>query len=390
VTSAPPRGAKGAAEAAAKADGTVTRACAPGALSEGRGTVRTKRWLAFGLLTVTLLLVSCSKDMPQNTMDPAGPTAQTEKNLLVLVLWPAAAVFLIVEGGILLIGMKYRHRKGRDRMPPQLHGNTRLEIGWTILPAVVLAVVMVPTVATIWDLARKPPGDALNVTVIGLQWWWKFEYTDADMQTAAEVPGPITTANELVIPTGRVVYLTLTTAAGGIGDADVIHSFWVPELAGGQDAIPNHENHILLQADEPGIYEGQCKELCGLSHAIMRFHVRAVTPEDFATWSAGQKQDAVTSTGGSAASGFDAFMDGACITCHVVQGTPAQGVAGPDLTHFASRLCFAGCLLDTQDPEDIARWLRDPPAVKPGSFMPDYHLPEDEIQDLVAYLQTLR
>jgi cytochrome c oxidase subunit II len=351
--------------------------------------VRKKVLVVLGLLALAIAFSACAPNASQDSLKPAGPYAREVKDLFVPVFWVAVAVFVIVEGLIVYFLFKYRHRPGRDRMPPQLHGNTRLEIGWTILPAVVLAVVMVPTVATIWDLARKPPGDALNVTVIGLQWWWKFEYTDADMQTAAEVPGPITTANELVIPTGRVVYLTLTTAAGGIGDADVIHSFWVPELAGGQDAIPNHENHILLQADEPGIYEGQCKELCGLSHAIMRFHVRAMTPEDFATWSAGQKQDAVTSTGGLAASGFDAFMNGTCIQCHAIQGTPAQGIAGPDLTHFASRLCFAGCLLDTHDPEDIARWLRDPPAVKPGSFMPNYHLPEGEIQDLVAYLQSL-
>jgi cytochrome c oxidase subunit II len=351
--------------------------------------VRKKVLVVLGLLALAIAFSACAPHASQDSLKPAGPYAREVKDLFVPVFWVAVAVFVIVEGLIVYFLFKYRHRPGRDRMPPQLHGNTRLEIGWTILPAVVLAVVMVPTVATIWDLARKPPGDALNVTVIGHQWWWKFEYTDAGMQTAAEVPGPITTANELVIPTDRVVYLTLTTAAGGIGDADVIHSFWVPELAGGQDAIPNHENHILLQADEPGIYEGQCKELCGLSHAIMRFHVRAMTPEDFATWSAGQKQDAVTPTGGLAASGFDAFMNGTCIQCHAIQGTPAQGIAGPDLTHFASRLCFAGCLLDTQDPEDIARWLRDPPAVKPGSFMPNYHLPDDEIQDTVAYLQSL-
>jgi cytochrome c oxidase subunit II len=352
--------------------------------------VRKKALVVLGLLALAIAFAACAPHASQDTLKPAGPYAQEEKNLFVPVFWVAVAVFVIVEGLIVFFLFKYRHREGHDRMPPQIHGNTRLEIGWTILPAVVLAVVMVPTVATIWDLARKPPSDALNVTVIGQQWWWKFEYTDADMQTAAEVPGPITTANELVIPTGRVVYLTVTSGVGGIGDAEVIHSLWVPELAGKQDAIPNHENHILLQADEPGIYEGQCAEFCGLSHAIMKWHVRAVTPEDFAAWSAGQKKDAITPTGGLAASGLDAFMSGACINCHAVQGTSAQGVAGPNLTHFASRECMVGCLLDNQDPEDVARWLRDPPAVKPGSFMPNYHLPEDEIQSLVAYLQSLK
>jgi cytochrome c oxidase subunit 2 len=351
--------------------------------------VRKKALVVLGLLALAIAFSACAPHASQDSLKPAGPYAREVKNLFVPVFWVAVGVFVIVEGLIVFFLFKYRHRKGQDRMPPQIHGNTRLEIGWTILPAVVLAVVMVPTVATIWDLARRPPSDALNVTVIGQQWWWKFEYTDADMQTAAETPGPITTANELVIPTGRVVYLTVTSGVGGVGDAEVIHSFWVPELAGKQDAIPNHENHILLQADAPGIYEGQCAEFCGFSHAIMKFHVRAMTPEDFAAWSAGQKQDAIKPTGGAAASGFDTFMQ-TCITCHTIQGTPAQGIAAPNLTHFASRECMVGCLLDNQDSADIARWLRDPPAVKPGSFMPNYHLSEDQIQDLVAYLQTLK
>ena len=357
--------------------------------------MRRKVLLVLGLVALAVLFSACASNASQDSLQPAGPYARKLKDLFVPVFWVAVAVFVIVEGGIVWILIKYRHRKGQDRMPPQVHGNTRLEIGWTILPAVVLAVVMVPTVATIWDLARKPPSDALNVRVIGQQWWWKFEYTDPDMQVAAEPPGPITSSNELVIPTDRVVYLTLTAEAGGIArpdgtdDAAVIHAFWVPELAGGQDAIPNQENHILLQADEPGVYEGQCKEFCGLSHGIMKFHVRALPPDEFATWAAGQKEDAITPTGGLAASGFDTFMNGQCIACHAIQGTPAQGISGPDLTHFASRLCFAGCMLQNDDPEDITTWLRDPPAFKPGSFMPNYHLSESDLQALTAYLLTL-
>jgi cytochrome c oxidase subunit II len=354
--------------------------------------VRKKVLLVLGLVALALLFAACAPNASQDSLKPAGPYAREVKTLFEWVFWLGAVpVFVLVEGGIVYLIVKYRHRKNVERIPPQIHGNTRLEIGWTILPAFILAVVMVPTVATIWDLARRPPSDALNVTVIGQQWWWKFEYTDPDMRTAAETPGPITTANELVIPTDRVVSLTLTTAAGGIGDADVIHSFWVPELAGGQDAIPNHENHILLQADEPGVYEGQCKELCGLSHGIMKFHVRAVPPDEFDMWAAGQKEDGVRPTGGLAATGYDFFtdQDNSCIQCHAVQGTPAQGIAGPDLTHFASRLCFAGCMLQNDNPEDIKTWLRDPPAFKPGSFMPNYHLPESDIEALTAYLQTL-
>ena len=136
-------------------------------------------------------------------MQPAGPYAQEIKNLFVPVFWIAVLVFVIVEGGIVLLVVKYRHRKGRERMPPQIHGNTRLEVGWTIVPAVILAVVMVPTVATIWDLARKPPADALHITVQGHQWWWGFVYTDADMKTTYDTNGPITVADVMVIPAGR-------------------------------------------------------------------------------------------------------------------------------------------------------------------------------------------
>jgi cytochrome c oxidase subunit 2 len=352
--------------------------------------VRKKVLLVLGLMALAVLFSACAPNATQDSLQPAGPYAEQPKTLFERVFWfGAVPVFVLVEGGILLMLFRYRHRKGRDRMPPQIHGNTRLEIGWTILPAVVLAVVMVPTVATIWDLARTPPDDALNVNVIGQQWWWKFEYTDPEMQTAAETPGPITTANELFIPTDRVVYITLTAGVGGINDAAVIHNFWVPELAGGQDAIPNQENHILLQADEPGTYEGQCKEFCGLSHTFMKFQVTALPPAEFETWAAGQKQDAVETSPGLAATGFDAFMEGTCVQCHAIQGTPAVGLAGPDLTHFASRDCFAGCLMDAENAADIGRWLRNPPGVKPGSYMPDYDLSEAEIEALTAYLMTL-
>jgi cytochrome c oxidase subunit 2 len=360
--------------------------------------VRKKVVPVLGLLALAFLFAACAPNASQDSLKPAGPYARETKSLFENVFWfGAVPVFVLVEGGIVWILIKYRHRKGRDRMPPQIHGNTRLEIGWTILPAIVLAVVMVPTVATIWDLARTPPSDALHVTVTGQQWFWRFTYTDADMQTAAQTPGPIETDNELVIPTGRVVYLTVVSGVGnivrptdGVSDAEVIHSFWIPELAGAQDAIPNHENHILMQADEPGTYEGQCKEFCGLSHGIMKAQVRAVTPEQFDSWAAGQKLDAIEPTTGLAASGFDAFMNGQCIACHAIQGTPAAGIAGPNLTHLMSRGCAVGCMIDPSDPEALATWLRDPPAFKPGSFMPNYHLSDEEIQQLVAYLQTLK
>jgi cytochrome c oxidase subunit 2 len=386
---------------ARKAGDTVTRTCAPSALSEGRGTVRTKRWLAFGLLAVTLLLVSCSKDLPQNTMDPAGPTAQTEKNLLVLVLWPAALVFLIVEGGILLISIKYRHRKGRDRMPPQLHGHTRLEIGWTIAPAIVLAVIMVPTVSTIWQLARQP-ADAMQITVEGYQWWWGFSYTDPDMQVAYGAHGPIMTADVMVIPAGRTIDLSLSSLGGGarstsgIPDHQVIHSFWAPRLFGKQDVVPGQTNHIVFSADEPGVYWGQCAEFCGLQHGMMKFRIAALDAAAWQQWVANEKQPAATPTEALAKQGMDLFFGtngegGQCIQCHSIGGTKAAATAAPNLTHFAatSHECFAGCDFATTDEAALKAWLEDPNAVKLGAKMPDYGLTPDQIDALVAYLYSL-
>lgn len=358
-----------------------------------------------GLVALGLMLASCAPNASQDSLKPAGPYAKVIDDLFVPVFWVAVAVFVIVEGGIVLLVVKYRHRKGRDRMPPQIHGNTRLEIGWTILPAVILAFVTVPTVATIWDLARKPPTDALHVTVEGHQWWWGFVYTDDDMKTTYDNEGPITVADVMVIPAGRPVYLDLESVGGLIGGATnaekdfaVIHSFWIPQLAGKQDVVPNRTNNILMQADEPGTYFGQCAEFCGLQHAQMKVRVVALSASDWEVWVANQKQPAVTPTDPLASQGMDLFMNplsgsgGSCISCHSIGGTIASGVnAGPNLTHFAdpSHQCFAGCDWETTDREALAAWLRDPNAVKLGSKMPNYELSEDEIAALVAYLEGL-
>jgi len=364
--------------------------------------VRKRLLWALAVATVVSLLAACAPHATQDTLKPQGPEARTIKNLFVPVFWVAAVVFFLVEGGIVYLLVKYRHRKGVDRIPAQIHGNTRLEIGWTILPALILAGVTVPTVATIWDLAKPPPANALNVTVEGHQWWWGFQYTDPDMQNAQQKP--IRIADVLVIPTGRPVYVTLESFGGGahddngVSDFEVIHSFWVPELAGKQDVVPGHENHITFSADHPGFYEGQCAEFCGLSHGIMRFRVSALTPEDFATWVQLEKQNGAAPTDPEAIRGMDVFMHplpngmGSCVECHTIEGTAASGTAGPDLTHFAepNHTCFAGCLLQTGSADDIKTWLTDPGAIKPGAKMPDYHLSPDEIDALVAYLQSLK
>jgi cytochrome c oxidase subunit II len=316
-----------------------------------------------------LLLAACGEALPQNTLDPAGPVAERQFELFTLVFWIAVGVFVIVEGLLVFALIRFRHREGRQ--PRQVHGNTRLEVAWTIVPAVLLAGVAVPTVATIFDLAAQPPANSLEVTVTGHQWWWEIEYRE----------GGLVTANELYVPTDRPVHLTLTSE-------DVIHSFWVPRLAGHQDLVPGQTETLTFSAPEPGTYRGTCGEYCGLSHANMRFRVVAQEPDDFETWMQDQSQEVVASP----STEIETLVTATCMTCHTIRGLegatePVQ--PAPDLTHIGSRQTIAAGLLPNE-PEDLARWLRNPPAVKPGSKMPNYHLTDDEIDALVEYLGSLQ
>ena len=276
---------------------------------------------------------------PSRRWSPPGPYAQKSFDLFVPVFWVAVGIFVIVEGLLLLFVIRYRHRKNQTaRIPAQIHGNTRLEIAWTILPTLILAGVAVPTIATIWDLAAKPTGDVLEVNVLAHQWWWEFDYPGQD----------ILTANELHIPTGRPVYLTLCAVGFGYGTpvpseggppapnacqtgppdgqqpaaigAAVIHSFWVPELAGTQDVVPDLTNHLTIQADEPGVYEGQCKEFCGLSHAYMKFHGGRAHAGGLRTMGGRAAGARVCPTcRGPAAAGKEIFLQ-TCTACHAVAG----------------------------------------------------------------------
>jgi len=394
-----------------KAGGTLTRTRAragdAASAAEVPSDVRKRLWWVLGLLALTVLLSACSGYKPQNTFDPAGQPAQEQKNLLVPVLWIAAGVFVIVEGGILLISIRYRHRKGRERIPKQIHGNTRLEIGWTIAPALILAVIMVPTVSMIWQLAAVP-ANAMHVTVQGYQWWWGFQYTDEDMRTAFGDHGPITVADVLVVPAGREVELSLASEGGGahttdgIPDHMVIHSFWAPRLFGKQDVVPGRTNHITFSTDQPGVYWGQCAEFCGLQHGRMRFRIAVLDAQRWDAWVKNEKLPGVTPTDTLAKEGMNLFLNGVssggqCIACHAVGGTAASATAAPNLTHFAARTheCFAGCDFETFLPDGspnyaaLTAWLQDPNAVKLGAKMPDYDLTPPEIDALMAYLYSL-
>lgn len=336
-------------------------------------TVRSTRWarLVLVLVSVSLLvlLLSACSETPQSSLEPAGEQARKIDSLFGIAFWIAAGFFVFVQVMLVIALFRFRHRPGREE-PRQVHGNTRLEVAWTVVPALILAGLAIPTVGTIFDLASEP-ADAMEVRVVGHQWWWEVHYPEQG----------VVTANEVHIPTGRPVRLTLESA-------DVIHSFWVPRLSGKQDLVPGSTHKLTIQADEPGVYPGQCAEYCGLSHANMRFRVVAQSESDFNRWVSQQQQTARQPTSGLAAQGAQIFQTGQCIACHTVNGTQAQGKIGPDLTHFASRETFAGGTFEVNE-ENLTAWLQDPPGVKPGALMPNLNLTDEQIRALVAYLLFL-
>ncbi len=334
-----------------------------------------KIFLTLGLLAL-LPLAGCAGS-PTWFM-PASSNAALITNLGTIIFAIAIAVFVIVES--LLVYSVVRYSRQREGEPTQIEGNTKFEIAWTAAPALVLLVVFVLSVQTLSQVAytaspasnaSSAAGGAVHVRVIGHQWWWEFQYPELN----------ITTANELHAPLNAVVNFDLESV-------DVIHSFWVPQLAGKTDVIPGHVNHTWFQANQLGTFHGQCAEFCGLEHALMRFEVVVETPDQFQTWVA-QQQAPVAAMTGDAAKGEQLFLNGACIGCHTVNGTKAQGKVGPNLTHLASRKLFAGAVFDNTA-ANLKKWLTNPPAMKPGTQMPNLNLAPADIDALVAYLTSLK
>ncbi|MEX2328435.1 MAG: cytochrome c oxidase subunit II [Nitriliruptoraceae bacterium] len=340
---------------------------------------------------VALLIAGCA-DVGQNSMDPAGPFAQAPHDLILPVAIIALIVFVLVQGLIIYTSLRYRAKEGDDELPKQVHGNTKLELVWTIIPALILAVIAVPTVQGIFEQAAEPEGDFMVVEVTGHRWWFEFHYPEHDIYTA----------NELVMPVDVPVRLEMTSADPARQTTQaVIHSFWIPQLAGKQDLEPGRVTTLNLQADEVGRYLGSCAEFCGLSHANMRIRAEVLSAGDFDDWVAAQTVPADVPEGDSLeARGRALFGDlgdrQACASCHQVwEGGARAPSTGPDLTHLFSRQEFAGAIHDLGE-ENLRQWLRDPSSMKAMSYeingigMPNLDLTEDEIDALVAYLLTLQ
>jgi len=330
-----------------------------------------------------------------NALDAAGPQAAWIGQLWWLMLWLCVFVFVAVMAALGWALCRSRRASGSARRklgsgpdaakalaPDPLPAagaerQLRLSVGGAIgLSSLLLAGLLAASVLTDYALAHLPLHDALSIRVTAHQWWWEVVYDD---------PRPdrvFTTANELVIPVGRPVVITLQAD-------DVIHSFWVPNLHGKKDLIPGRIAKIQLRADREGMYVGRCAEYCGLQHAFMAYDVVAVTADRFAAWTEHQRTSAPEPQGAAALRGRELFLTGSCMLCHAIQGTSANARRAPDLTHFASRAHIAaGRLANT--PEALAKWIEDPQKIKPGVNMPSHFLPADDLAGLVAYLGTLR
>jgi cytochrome c oxidase subunit 2 len=388
-----------------------------------------------GAATLAALLAGCAKDAPQDTWQPAGPNAQKIDNLQQPVFIIAGVVGVIVFATIGFCVVKFRDR-GQD-MPEQTHGKPALEIMLTIIPAVILLFVGVFTVSTVFALAKTSDTECI-VNVTGQQWWWEYDYPAQPGCMPGGITTPIVTSGELVIPAKTKVLLHVTSR-------DVIHSFWIPKLNGKRDAVPGRDHTLRMEADQPGIYDGQCTEFCGLSHARMRMAAISLDTADFTAWVTNQTAAYVKPEADTLAATGESTFISQCSRCHQVNGlsTTTNGVttpvlanpdeylvagAAPNLTNLMTRTTFAGGTFDllTQECRDrlynaapaefgqlylqgvtpecfdealLRTWIRNAPAMKPmyaaedqtvdGKYrgMPHLNLTENQIDELMAYLQ---
>ena len=347
-------------------------------IQDQRSVSRAKPLVVLAFVFLLAFAYGCQGPFPQSTFEPTTSYARDLADLFGMIFWWALVVFVVVEVGTVYVLIRFRARPDGEQ-PAPIHGHTALEIAWTLAPAMIIVFIAVPTIQTIWRDAGDPPENALEVQVIGHQWWWEYRYPEYG----------IVTANDLHLPQGRPVVIRLSSA-------DVIHSFWVPRLAGKRDMLLGRNNRLLFTPDSVGDYRGQCAEFCGTSHANMRFRVVVHDTEDFDAWVTAQNTppplaDSLTPLEQQGLAAFRTVRTPAsnsCIACHAIQNV-SFGVLGPNLNHIGSRSTIAAGIMDNTD-DNLATWLRDPDTVKPGSLMPTVGLSEEEIAALVAFLRRLR
>jgi cytochrome c oxidase subunit II len=331
---------------------------------------------ADSLLAAGLCQGATTNPIP-NIFKPQSTPADEIHTLSLFVLAVTGIIFLAVFWLLAYAVIKFRKRKDDDGgEPPQVYGSNPLELAWTVIPVLVVIVLFLATARVIHAIQDAPkPAGAIEVTVIGHQFWWEFRYPALGVVTANELHVPVSDAAN---PTPT--FLTLLSA-------DTDHSFWVPQLNGKTDLIPNRINHMWIDPHQPGLYVGQCAQYCGVQHAKMLLRVYVEPREEFDRWVEQEKKPAQPNDAVSA--GRRIFETTACINCHAISGTVADGLFGPDLTHLMSRETIAsGAALNTR--ENLRLWIHDPDAIKPGSLMPAMNLSDQDLDALVAYLETLR
>jgi cytochrome c oxidase subunit 2 len=348
-------------------------------------TVSNARWRAIlaraagllvllcGILLATRLCLASPHDNPvPSIFEPRSTNAESLYHLSNFVLAITGVIFVVVFSLLVYVTVKFRNRATDVASEPaQVYGSTQIELAWTVIPILIVVVLFLSTARVIHALQdAAKPAKAVAVTAIGHQFWWEFRYPELG----------IVTANELHIPVSTPTYLKLLSA-------DTDHSFWIPQLAGKTDLIPNRINEMWMNPHQVGIYLGQCAQYCGTQHAKMLLRVSVESPEDFDAWVHAQKQPAIQDE--KEAAGRHVFESTSCVNCHAVGGTNGTGRFGPDLTHLMSRRTIAAGAAENTS-ENLRLWIQNPDAIKPGSLMPAMKLSDEDLDALVRYLETLQ
>ena len=312
--------------------------------------------------------------------DPLGPQAREIAQLYWIMFVCAVVVLAIVDGGIVYVGIKFRERPGH--VAKQFHGHNFLELTWTVIPTIMVVSFSVLSFQKLGDINDTRSGVEMTIPTQAQQWSWTFSYPEE--QRFKLLDGTyLKTSEELHIPVNTKVLIKLSAV-------DVIHSFWVPNIGGKKDAVPGRPTELWLSADKPGTYKGQCFEFCGTGHADMLITLVAHPKNEYDAWAADAVKEANRLLDPATKKGRETFLSLACVGCHTVKGTVAAGKVGPELTHVASKKSIAGGVLSPVDEANLSKWIKNPPAVKPGTLMPNLGLSDDQIHDIVQWLLTLK